>query len=209
MIRIGLTGSIGMGKSTTARLFAEEGVPVWDADSAVHRLYAPGGEGTKAVAERFPGALGSDGAVDREALSKMVLGRPDDLRALEAIIHPLVRLDQEAFLQKAEADGAPLVLLDIPLLAEGGMAGLFDEVVVVTADEAVRRARVLQRSGMTEAKLDAILARQADEASRLDIADHVIRTDDGIDVAREEVRSILTGIREKHGLSKTTRTGLD
>jgi len=201
MITVGLTGSIGMGKSTTARLFAQEGVPVWDADAAVHRLYTPGGEGAKAVLARFPEVADGEGGVDRTKLAGFALKDPTLLAELEAIVHPLVRDDQMRFLAKTNELGVPIALLDIPLLAEGGMAGLFTEVVVVTADEAVRQARVLERPGMTQEKLASILARQASEADRLAIADHVIHTDRGIDHARAAVKDVLTAIREKHGLS--------
>ncbi|MEM9838399.1 MAG: dephospho-CoA kinase [Pseudomonadota bacterium] len=200
MITIGLTGSIGMGKSTTARLFAEEGIPVWDADAAVHRLYAPDGEGAKAVLAQFPDVAHEDGGVDRSKLARLALGNPEMLATLEAIVHPLVRGDQSRFLAKTTELGVPIVLLDIPLLAEGGMAGLFTEVVVCTADPDVRRQRVLERPGMDVEKLNSILARQASEDERLKIADHVIHTDQGIDVAKQQVRAVLKAIREKHGL---------
>ncbi|NRA30281.1 MAG: dephospho-CoA kinase [Parvularculaceae bacterium] len=200
MITIGLTGSIGMGKSTTAQIFAREGVPVWDADAAVHRLYAPDGEGAKAVLARFPETAGEDGGVDRTKLAGLALKDPSLLAELEAIVHPLVRDDQMRFLAKTNEIGVPMALLDIPLLAEGGMAGLFTEVVVVTADEEVRRARVLERPGMTDGKLASILERQASEEDRLQIADHVIRTDKGLEHAKDQVKRILAAIREKHGL---------
>ncbi|MEM1379819.1 MAG: dephospho-CoA kinase [Pseudomonadota bacterium] len=200
MITIGLTGSIGMGKSTTAKLFAEQGVPVWDADAAVHRLYAPGGEGAKAVLAQFPDVAHEDGGVDRSKLAQKALGDPGLLQQLEEIVHPLVRADQMRFLAKTTELGTPIVLLDIPLLAEGGMAGLFTEIVVVTASEDIRRARVLERPGMSADKLDSILARQASEEDRLALADFVIHTDRGIDAARAEVTAVLARIREKHGL---------
>lgn len=201
MIVVGLTGSIGMGKSTTAKMFAEEGAAVWDADAAVHRLYAPGGQGVAAVLSVFPEAGSKEGGIDREALSKLTLGAPERLRRLEEIVHPLVRKDQAAFLRDAEAEGTEIAILDIPLLVEGGMQGLFKEVIVVTADEAVRRERVLKRPGMSEEKLDAILARQAPEDERLKHATFVVHTDRGIEAARADVQAIMARLREKYGLS--------
>lgn len=206
MIIIGLTGSIGMGKSTTAKLFAENGVPVWDADNAVHRLYAPGGAAVDAVLKRFPDAMSADGGIDREKLSA-ALGAREDFAALEAIVHPLVREDQAAFIDAQRAAGADLVILDIPLLVEGGDAELFQEIIVCTADLGVRRARVLERPGMTEAKLEAILARQASEEDRLAHATHVIRTDKGVPAARQRVQEVLRAIREKHRLSSGAEPG--
>lgn len=207
MITIGLTGSIGMGKSTTARLFAAQGVPVWDADAAVHRLYAPGGDGVSPVLARFPEARGNDGGVDRTRLAAATLGDPAALGDLEAIVHPLVRDEQRSFLDRQSRRGADIVLLDIPLLAESGMAGHFDEVVVVTADPEIRRARVLSRPGMTAAKLDAILAKQASEPERIALATHVVQTDRGEDAARKRVGEILAAIREKHGLPPASERG--
>jgi dephospho-CoA kinase len=208
MIVIGLTGSIGMGKTTTAKLFSGEGVPVWDADAAVHRLYAPGGRAVKPILEAFPNAGNEETGIDRSSLSA-ALQQAAELRRLESIVHPLVREDQAAFLDLQRRKNAPVVVLDIPLLAESGAAAAFDAVVVVTADENVRRARVLSRPGMTEDKFEAILSRQAPEAERLAIADHVIRTDRGIPHAREEVRAVLSALREKHGLPKSPSKGSD
>ena len=204
MIVLGLTGSIGMGKSTTLRLFAEADCAVWDADAAVHRLYAPGGAGAGAVAAAFgAGVLDAEGGVDRAALSKIALGDRDALRRLEAIVHPLVGADREAFLARAEAEGARVAVLDVPLLFETGdpaMLARLDGIVVVTADEAVRRARVLARPGMTEDKLAAILARQLPEAERVPRADHVVRTDGGVAASRAEVEAILRAVRGKPAL---------
>ena len=202
MITLGLTGSIGMGKSTTLRLFAEAGCAVWDADAAVHRLYAPRAPGAAAVAEAFgEEVLDAAGGVDRAALSRVVLGDRAALARLEAIVHPLVGADRAAFLHRARAEGADIAVLDVPLLFETGDPGAFDAVVVVTADETARRARVLARPGMTPAKLGAILARQLPEAERMPRADHVIRTDRGVDAAREQVVAILRAVRENHGLN--------
>ena len=201
MIIIGLTGSIGMGKSTTADFFKAEGLPVWDADAAVHRLYAAGGGAVVPVLAEFPEGRSADGGIDRDKLSSATLGKPQALKSLEAIVHPLVREDQAGFLASAREDGAEMVVLDIPLLVESGMAGLFTEIVVVTADEKVRRERVLARPGMTPEKLHAILARQATEEERLSHATHVIRTDEGLDAAERRVSEVLAAIREKQGLS--------
>ena len=199
MIVLALTGSIGMGKSTTLRMFAEAGCAVWDADAAVHRLYAPGGEGAAAVADLFgEDVLAPDGSVDRAALGQVVLGDEAALRRLEAAIHPLVGKDRQAFLSRAEADGAEVAVLDIPLLFETKGEGLADAVVLVTADKAVRRERVLARPGMTEGKLARILARQMPEAERTARADHVIRTDAGLDAARARVADILAIVQNRH-----------
>lgn len=195
MIVLALTGSIGMGKSTTLRLFAEAGCATWDADAAVHRLYASGGAGAKAVAALFDGILAPDGSVDRVALGRIVLSDDAAMRRLEAAIHPLVAQDRQAFLAKANMDGTSVAVLDIPLLFETGGEALADAVVLVTASEAVRRARVLERPGMSPEKLDAILARQMDEPSRTARADHVIRTDEGLDTARARVGHILAAVQ--------------
>ena len=192
MIVLALTGSIGMGKSATLRLFAEAGCATWDADAAVHRLYEAGGAGAAVVAGLFgEGVLTPTGAVDRPALGRIVLGDEAAMTRLEAVIHPLVGEDRQAFLARARADGARVAVLDVPLLFETNGEGMADAVVLVTADEAVRRARVLERPGMTDAKLDAILARQMGEAERTARADHVIRTDGGVEAARAAVADIL------------------
>ncbi|WP_031550463.1 dephospho-CoA kinase [Parvularcula oceani] len=196
MITIGLTGSIGMGKSTTLRLFAEEGCAVWDADAAVHRLYAPKGEGAAAIAGAFAGVLTPEGGVDRDALGRHVLSDPAALARLEALIHPLVQEDRESFLVRARREGFAIAVCDIPLLFETEADDAFDVVVVVTAEEGVRRRRVLDRQGMTEAKLEAILARQTPEAERAGRADYVIRTDEGLPAARRAVRAILAALEE-------------
>ena len=209
MIVFGLTGSIGMGKSTTAKLFAEFGVGVWDADAAVHRLYQPGGLAVGPITEAFPGTGSASAGIDRVKLSAATLGNPEALKKLEHIVHPLVREDQAAFLKTAAEEGREIVLLDIPLLVESGQAGFFEAIVVVTADPAVRRARVLAREGMTEEKLDAILARQASEEERLQHATFTVETDQGLEHAREQVRAIVAVLREKHGLPPLTELGSD
>lgn len=194
MIVLGLTGSIGMGKSTTARMFMDEGVPVHDSDEAVHRLYA--GVAAPLIEARFPGTV-VDGAVDRDRLSKAVIGKPDALRDLEAIVHPLVRADADAFLARHRAAGAPLAVLDIPLLYETGGRGRVDRVVVVTAPAAVQRERVLARPGMTEEKFAAILARQVPDAEKRARADYVIDTGEGLDAARAAVRALIAEVGGK------------
>ncbi|MEM6913123.1 MAG: dephospho-CoA kinase [Pseudomonadota bacterium] len=192
---LGLTGSIGMGKSTTAKLFAEEGIPVWDADAAVHRLYAPGGKAVEHVLKLFPGVGSVETGIDRGKLAEATIGHAEALGHLEAVVHPLVREDQAAFVESQQKAGADIVIFDIPLLAESGMAALFHAVIVVTADPAVRRERVLRRPGMTVAKLDGILARQAPEEDRLSLANYVVRTDGGMEPARARVREILHELR--------------
>jgi dephospho-CoA kinase len=185
MIVLGLTGSIGMGKTTTAGLFARRGVPVWDADAAVHGLYAPGGRAVPLIEAAFPGAV-RDGAVDRDALRRAVAGDAEELRRLEAITHPLVAEDRAAFLRAHAA--APVVLLDIPLLFETGAA--VDRTVVVTAPEEVQRARVLARGTMTPQQLDALLARQLPDADKRARADYVVETT-SIPEAERQVDAIL------------------
>jgi dephospho-CoA kinase len=193
VIVLGLTGSIGMGKSTTARLFADEGVPVWDADAAVHRLYARGGAAVAPVGEAFPGVV-QDGAVDRKALSARVHGDPAGFQRLEAIVHPLVAHDRQAFLDEARASGAPVAVLDIPLLFETGAADHMDAVVVVSAPAHVQRQRVLARPGMDEARFAALLERQTPDAHKRARADFVVDASKGIDPARLQVREILRAV---------------
>ncbi|MER8864664.1 dephospho-CoA kinase [Mesorhizobium sp. M0751] len=188
MIVLGLTGSIGMGKSTTAKMFAEAGVPVHDSDEAVHRLYA--GKAAPLVEAAFPGTTRS-GAVDRTKLAERVLGDGAALKRLEAIIHPLVRADADAFLAENRAAGAPLAVLDIPLLFETGGRNRVDKVVVVTAPPEIQQARVLARPGMNEEKLASILARQVPDAEKRRRADFVIDTGQGFDAARAAVKAII------------------
>ena len=186
---IGLTGSIGMGKSETAKLFAAQGVPVFDADAAIHELYA--GEAAGLVEKTFPGTT-HGGAVDRAALSKKVTGKPAALKRLEALMHPLVAQKRDAFLKVADA---PVVVLDIPLLLETGIP--VDAVVVATAPHHVQRARVLARPGMSEAKFQALLARQLNDAEKRAQAHYLVITDKGLDHAREQVKMILADIKSK------------
>lgn len=196
MIIIGLTGSIGMGKSTVASMFAEEGGPSFDSDAAVHALYARGGAAVAPVEAAFPG-VAKDGAIDRTALSSRVVGDTEAIKRLEAIVHPLVRQAQAAFLQSNRDAGAPYVVLDIPLLFESGAIGLVDKIVVVSAPADVQRARVLRRQGMTEEKFEAILARQMPDAEKRAQADFVIDTSGSFDDARAQVRAVLDALREQ------------
>ena len=188
MIRLGLTGSIGMGKSTTAQIFADRGVPVYDADAVVHQLYQ--GEAVPLIAEAFPEAV-KDGHVDRKILSACVLGRPDELKKLENIVHPLVRAKEQQFLRDAEAKGEPLVVLDIPLLFETGAMDRVDKILVVSAPYEIQRERVLSREGMTEEKFQAILARQMPDEVKRAKADFIVDTGQDKDFARQQVFSIL------------------
>ena len=194
MITVGLTGSIGMGKSTTAAMFAAEGVPVYDADAEVHALYAKGGAAVEPLEAAFPGVV-VDGAVDRAKLSHQVVGKPDELKRLEAIVHPLVGESRIGFFQDAVAAGADIVILDIPLLFETGGEKRMDAVVVVTAPADLQRQRVLARPGMDEAKLDAILARQMADAEKRARAHFVIDTSLGLEHARIQVRDVLARLR--------------
>ena len=188
MIRIAITGSIGMGKSTVAAMFARAGVPVFDADAEVRRLQGPGGALVTAIARRFPGSVRDD-AVDRDALSGQVLGKPAELAALEAIVHPAVVAAREQFI--AAHDGAPALLFDIPLLFETKGEGAFDKVIVVSAPAAIQRARTLARPGMTAHKLDAILARQMPDAAKRERADFVVETGGDLSTTEAQVGHII------------------
>ena len=191
MFILGLTGSIGMGKSTTAKFFAEEGVPVHDADAAVHSLYD--GAATAAIEAAFPGTTES-GKVDREKLGKRVLGDALAIKRLEQIVHPLVRQAEERFLAEAERKGAQVAVLDIPLLYETGGDQRCDAVVVVSAPADVQRTRAFERPGMTEDKLAAILAKQMPDAEKRARADFVVDTSQGLEAARAQVRDILKAV---------------
>ena len=188
MITIALTGSIGMGKSTVAAMFAERGIPLFDADAEVRRLEGPGGRLVGPIEQRFPGTT-RDGAVDREALAQRVLGNPQELAALEALVHPAVHHERTRFII-ANGD-APALLFDIPLLFETGGESAFDKVIVVTAPAEVQRERVLARPGMTPAKLDAILARQLPDADKRARADFTIDTGTSLAETRRQVDAIL------------------
>lgn len=191
VFRLGLTGSIGMGKSTTAALFRDEGIPVWDADAAVHRLYAPGGAAVAPLAALCPAAL-RDGGIDRAALKDWIAADPGALARIEAVVHPLVAADRAAFLQAARAD---IVVLDIPLLFEKGSESEMDATLLVTAPPEVQRARVMARPGMTEAQFNAILARQMPDAEKRARATHIIETLDP-ESARAAVRALIAHIRK-------------
>jgi dephospho-CoA kinase len=188
MLKVGLTGSIGMGKSTVAAMFADEGIPVFDADAEVHKLQGPAGKVVAAIEARFPGTTG-EGGVNRTALAEAVLGDDAAMKALEAIVHPAVGAERAAFLER-HADAA-IVLFDIPLLYETGGERHVDKVVVVSAAADVQRARTLQRPGMSAAKLDAILARQVPDADKRARADFVIPTDVPLDETRAAVRRTI------------------
>jgi len=188
MIVLGLTGSIGMGKSTAAEFFAEAGVPVHDADAAVHRLYM--GDAAPAVEAAFPGST-VDGQVDRARLAVRVLGDPAALKRLEAIVHPLVRRDEERFLAQAEAAGAPVAVLNVPLLFEVGGDKRCDAIVVVSAPAEIQRARVMGRPGMTEEKFAQLLGQQVPDAEKRRRADFVVDSSSDFDSTRVQVRAIL------------------
>jgi dephospho-CoA kinase len=194
MITIGLTGSIGMGKSTTAAMFAEAGAPVYDADAEVHKLQAKGGAAVEAIEAAFPGVV-KDGAVDRQALGERVFGDPEALKRLNGIIYPLLGAGRAAFFADAEARGCDMVVLDIPMLFETGGEARMDVVVVVSAPEHVQRERVLARPGYGADRLDAILARQIHDREKRARAHFVIDTGQGFDHAREQVRQVIAAIR--------------
>ena len=195
MIIIGLTGSIGMGKSTVAKMFAEEGAPAFDSDDSVHELYAPGGGAVGPVGAAFP-AVVRDGAIDRIALSAQVVDNSEALKRLEAIVHPLVRRAQTRFLAEQRDAGTDVVVLDIPLLFESN-AALVDKIVVVSAPADVQRERVLARPGMTPEKFESLLARQTPDAEKRARADFVIDTSGPFESTRTQVRAVLDALREQ------------
>lgn len=188
---IGLTGSIGMGKSATLRLFSEAGCATWDADAAVHRLYAPGGAAVAPVEAAFPGVTGEDGGIDRAALFERLQTDPDGFGRLEAIVHPLVRADREAWLADAHAEGREFAVVDVPLLFETNAHDQVEVVVVVSAPAHEQRRRVLARRGMTPERFEHILARQTPDPEKRRRADFVIDTGEGLETARRQVREIL------------------
>lgn len=193
---IGLTGSIGMGKSATTDLLEAEGIPVFDSDACVHELYAVGGGAVEPVGKAFPGSV-IDGAVDRARLSELLAEDPSGFKRLEAIVHPLVSQARDGFLQQAAAAGSWAVVFDIPLLFETGADKLVDSILVVHAPDAVRRKRVLQRPGMTAEKLEQIIARQMPDAEKLKRADYAIETSGGLEDAREQVRNMLQDLKSQ------------
>ncbi|MGG6894651.1 dephospho-CoA kinase [Rhizobium sp. BR 315] len=199
MIRIGLTGSIGMGKSTSAKLFAEAGIPVNDSDAVVHDLYS--GEAVPLVEAAFPGST-SDGKVDRQELSRKLTSDPSGFKRLEAIVHPLVREREHQFLERHRQAGADMIVLDIPLLFETGAETRLDKIVVVSCDPQIQRERVLARPGMTEEKFNMILSRQTPDAEKRARADYIIDTGGSIEAAGEQVREIIADLRRKQQSKK-------
>ncbi|WP_315759082.1 MULTISPECIES: dephospho-CoA kinase [unclassified Bradyrhizobium] len=188
---LGLTGSMGMGKSTTAKLFAEAGVPVYDADATVHKVYE--GEAAPAIEAEFPGTT-VDGKVDRARLSAKVVGDPAAIRRLEAIVHPMLRSYHQKFLDDAEQSGVPVAVVDVPLLFETGGDKRVDAVVVVSTSPEIQRQRILARGTMTEEALDALLARQMPDAEKRKRADFVVDTSHGLDPVRARIRDILAEV---------------
>jgi dephospho-CoA kinase len=206
MITLGLTGSIGMGKSATAAMFAEAGCPVYDADAEVHRLYAKGGAAVGPVAAAFPG-VEEDGAINRARLSAQVMGDSEAFQRLNGIVWPLLGTARREFFRKAEEDGVSIVVLDIPLLFETGGERNMDAVVVVSAPADVQRQRVLAREDMGEAKLDAILARQMADEEKRARAHFVVDTSRGFDAARAQVRDIITALKHPDWRSSRLAAG--
>jgi len=194
MLRIGLTGSIGMGKSTMAKLFAEAGVPVNDSDAVVHDLYA--GEAAPLVDAAFPGTM-KNGAVDRQELGRQLAGSPDGFKRLEAIVHPLVRKREAEFIEREGQRGSAMVLLDIPLLFETGAESRVDVIVVASCDPQIQRERVLARPGMTVEKFNMILARQTPDAEKRARADYVIDTGHSIETAKKRVAEIVADLKRR------------
>jgi dephospho-CoA kinase len=188
MLILGLTGSIGMGKSTTAKLFVEAGVPVYDADAAVHKIYE--GEAAPAIEAAFPGTT-VDGKVDRNKLSARVVHDPAAMRQLEQIVHPMLGASRQKFLDDAERSGAPVAVVDVPLLFETGGEKRVDAVVVATTSPELQRERILTRDNMTDEKLDAILARQLPDAEKRKRADFLVDTSHGLEPVRAQIRDIL------------------
>lgn len=204
MLLIGLTGSIGMGKSETAKMFKRLGLPVYDADAAVHKLYAKGGAAVAPIEEAFPGVV-KEGAIDREELARRVLGKREELRRLEKIIHPLVGLSQLEFLVKAEEGGAKMVVLDIPLIFETGGEERVDVVVVVSAPAEMQRERVLARPGMSAEKFEAILAKQVPDSQKRERSDFIVDSSKGLDHAFKDVEHIVAALEGRTGKIWKTR----
>lgn len=195
-IVLGLTGSIGMGKTTTALMFREQGIPVFDADATVHALYQS--EAVDDIEAVFPGTRGTEG-IDRKKLGSLVIGQPDKMRQLESIIHPLVQAKRQDFIATHQAKKTPLIILDIPLLFETKAESLCDKVVVVTAHPDLQRKRVLERGTMSEAQLEAILAKQIPDEEKRARADHLIETDHGLEAARQQVQTLIDHYSRKTG----------
>ncbi len=197
MIKLALTGSIGMGKSATAAMFAARGIPVYDADAAVHAAYAPGGEAVAPIEWAFPGVIGADGGIDRAKLRHRVATNPELMKKLESIVHPIIAGANRAFLEKAEREGQDIVVLDIPLLFETGGDKRVDVIAVVTAPKDVQKQRVLSRGQMTESEFEAILARQAPDSVKRQRADFVINTGLGFPYAEAQVDEIIEALRTR------------
>ncbi|MEL6681674.1 MAG: dephospho-CoA kinase [Pseudomonadota bacterium] len=183
---LGLTGSIGMGKSTTAQMFRDAGIPVWDADATVHKLYSVGGAAVKPISDLYPEAT-ITGAVSRDVLKQVISADPDALKRIEAVVHPLVAEDRKAFMERHDD---PLVVFDIPLLFETGAANWLTSVLVVTVPPDIQKARVMARPGMTETQFDMILAKQMSDAQKRHRADHIIETRD-LDGTRQAVQTLI------------------
>ncbi|MFN4140627.1 dephospho-CoA kinase [Aestuariivirga sp.] len=198
MIVAGLTGSIAMGKSETARMFAARGIPVFDSDTAVHELYAKGGEAVPAIAALVPSAV-TNGSVDRHKLAARVMEQPELLERIEASVHPLVRLRQKVFLEAAEASGSPIAVLDIPLLFETGREKEVDVVIVVSAKAELQRQRALSRPGMTAEKLSFILSRQLPDAEKRSRADYVVDTSVSLADTAREVDRVIDDLKARSG----------
>lgn len=198
MIVVGLTGSIAMGKSETARMFVRLGVPVCESDAVVHALYAKGGAAVEPIARAFPGTVVDD-AIDRERLSNALFGKPENFARLEAVVHPLVRRAQDEFLERCQANGESLAVLDIPLLFETGRDRDVDRIVVVSAPAEVQRARALARPGMTEEKLATILARQLPDEEKRRRADFVVDSSQGLGCALTQVEQIVSALKRECG----------
>ena len=205
MIHIGLTGSIGMGKSTTAAMFADAGIPVFDADAAVHRLYDKGGAAVEAIRAVFPDAI-RDGAVDRQVLREKTTVDPDVFKVLNRIVHPLLAAERAAFFARAEAGGADMVVLDVPLLFESKGDAQVDAVVVATAPAHVQRRRVMERSPMGHRVFETILQQQMPDAEKRARADFVVDTSRGLDDAREQVKAIIAAMRDPQRRPASRRT---
>lgn len=202
MIVVGLTGSIAMGKSEAANIFRSLGVPVFDSDAEVHRLYSRGGAAVAPIGKLFPAAI-VDGAVDRRILAKVVLENPQALRLLESVVHPLVRSSKMDFLDECRIVGVKMVVLDTPLLFETGRENEVDVVVVVSAPPEIQRARALQRPGMTAEKLDQILMRQLPDAQKRANADYTVDTSRGIDDTATQLRAIVVALSKRSAGAKT------
>ena len=206
MLLIGLTGSIGMGKSETARMFRELGVPVYDADAAVHKLYEKGGKAVEPLRAAFPAAIVDD-AVDRKALSRCVIGMPGEMKKLEAIVHPLVGEAQMEFLRANMEAGQAMAVLDIPLLYETGGETRVDVVVVVSAPYDIQKTRVLARPDMDEAKFAAIHAKQTPDEEKRKRADFIVESDKGLDHAAAQVKQIVEALKGREGKVFRERLG--